>query len=279
MFVFSRPLFSQEPARKKRAAGQSRQENMLALSVSCAVQCVWLCDQIGAFPSLFAAIVSWSVRIFPPLLPATHDINTYLLHAYMNVFYYCMQIARLVGIQYMYCVSWRAFPEPSPNCLPRVMSSELQQQFAPTYLPAQIRQHPIKMQEVSVGVQRLPRPLGTAKENQSSVRAAVKARSVHTAGQSEDLMCAQPSASEPMEVAPPVPEGEGEDVGVSSRGPLPQLSWANSGELWTEMRAKDVSKTAPEDGLRTLHPDILPSMRTILLDWLMEVCVCVCRCF
>lgn len=79
----SRPLFSQEPARKKRAAGQRRQENVLALTVSCAVLCVWLCAPIGA---LFAAIVSWSVRIFPPLLPATHYRMQYILHAYMNVF-------------------------------------------------------------------------------------------------------------------------------------------------------------------------------------------------
>ena len=140
--------------------------------------------------------------------------------------------------------------------------------------PLQIRPQHVKMQDVSVGIQRLPRPLGTTKENCSLARGAGKARPVHTAGQSEDIMCALPSASEIMEVTPPATDLE-EDALVPPAGPLPQLSWASSRELWAAMRAKDVSKMAPEQELRTLHPDILPTMRTILFDWLMEVRVCV----
>ena len=132
------------------------------------------------------------------------------------------------------------------------------------------------MQEVSVGIQRLPRPLGTAKENCGlALGDTTKARPGESVG------CpVAPAASELMEITTPPTaaeregEEEGSGVGVSRAGPLPQLSWANSRELWVEMRAKDSSKTAPEFELRTLHPGILPSMRTILLDWLMEVCVC-----
>ena len=58
---------------------------------------------------------------------------------------------------------------------------------------------------------------------------------------------------------------------VALTSPLPQLSWANSAELWGQMRAKDVSKMAAEQELCLHHPGILPSMRTILFDWLMEV--------
>ena len=126
------------------------------------------------------------------------------------------------------------------------------------------------MQEVSIGLQRLPRPLGTTKENCALVRGTAKARPVTCPAASGLLMEVTSPASELEE--------EGVGVGASPAGPLPQLSWANSRELWAEMRAKDATKTAPEVDLLTLHPGILPSMRTILLDWLMEVCVCVCVC-
>ena len=56
--------------------------------------------------------------------------------------------------------------------------------------------------------------------------------------------------------------------------PLPKLTWANSLELWKQMRAKDRVKSAPESDLRLRHPSILASMRTILLDWMMEVRLC-----
>ena len=53
--------------------------------------------------------------------------------------------------------------------------------------------------------------------------------------------------------------------------PLPNLQWTQASDLWRRMRLKDVTKVAPETDLRILHPGILPSMRVILLDWMMEV--------
>lgn len=54
---------------------------------------------------------------------------------------------------------------------------------------------------------------------------------------------------------------------------LPTLSWTDSTSLWQKMRAKDTCKPAPEADLHLRHPCILPSMRTILLDWMLEVCI------
>lgn len=54
--------------------------------------------------------------------------------------------------------------------------------------------------------------------------------------------------------------------------PLPCLSWTNSASLWQQMRHKDTCKPAPETDLHLRHPCILPSMRMILLDWMLEVC-------
>lgn len=54
--------------------------------------------------------------------------------------------------------------------------------------------------------------------------------------------------------------------------PLPDLQWTHSADLWRRMRAKDVTIVAPETELRIHHPGILPSMRIILMDWMMEVC-------
>ncbi len=52
---------------------------------------------------------------------------------------------------------------------------------------------------------------------------------------------------------------------------LPALSWTDSNSLWQKMRSKDSCKPAPEADLHLRHPCILPSMRTILLDWMLEV--------
>ena len=52
---------------------------------------------------------------------------------------------------------------------------------------------------------------------------------------------------------------------------LPQLSWTDSDELWQRMRSKDNCMAAPETDLLSRHPCILPNMRTILLDWILEV--------
>lgn len=63
------------------------------------------------------------------------------------------------------------------------------------------------------------------------------------------------------------------DTGLST-SPLPQLKWARSADMWWTMRSKDVTKATPEAALRLHHPEILPSMRIILLDWMMEVSGC-----
>ena len=55
--------------------------------------------------------------------------------------------------------------------------------------------------------------------------------------------------------------------------PLPELSWTDSDSLWHRMRAKDSCMAAPETDLLSRHPLILPNMRTILLDWMLEVCI------
>lgn len=62
---------------------------------------------------------------------------------------------------------------------------------------------------------------------------------------------------------------------VTQSTPLPNLQWTQSSDLWRKMRAKDVTKVAPETELRLHHPGILPNMRVILLDWMMEVCSCI----
>ena len=56
--------------------------------------------------------------------------------------------------------------------------------------------------------------------------------------------------------------------------PLPDLQWARSSDLWRRMRLKDTTRVAPETELRMQHPNILPNMRVILLDWMMEVSQC-----
>ena len=137
------------------------------------------------------------------------------------------------------------------------------------------------MQDVSIGLQRLPphsllvNGTATAKENVVGVAGkAWSSQGQSAAGQSSELGPAARAAGELMEVTPPASQEEGGEGGsreTSPAVPLPQLSWANSGELWAEMRAKDVCQTAPEEELQSRHPGILPTMRTILFDWLMEV--------
>ena len=146
------------------------------------------------------------------------------------------------------------------------------------------------MQDVRIGLQRIPptsllvSAATTAKENVGSVAGkAWSSQQTSAAGQSSEGPAAE-AASELMEVTPPASqlgeEEEGEGGGRETSeagGPLPQLSWANPRELWTEMRAKDVCQTAPEEELQSRHPGILPTMRTILFDWLMEVGVVTCH--
>ncbi|XP_055891956.1 G1/S-specific cyclin-E1-like isoform X3 [Biomphalaria glabrata] len=55
------------------------------------------------------------------------------------------------------------------------------------------------------------------------------------------------------------------------RCPLPCFNWADSNEVWTNMLKKEL--TFQKDcGLFENHPELQPRMRSILLDWLSEVC-------
>ncbi|KAG8562683.1 hypothetical protein GDO81_015768 [Engystomops pustulosus] len=57
----------------------------------------------------------------------------------------------------------------------------------------------------------------------------------------------------------------------STVSPLPQLSWANRDDVWRNMLHKD-SAYLRDKNLFQRHPELQQSMRSILLDWLMEVC-------
>ncbi|NWW94789.1 CCNE1 protein, partial [Rhynochetos jubatus] len=53
--------------------------------------------------------------------------------------------------------------------------------------------------------------------------------------------------------------------------PLPVLDWASRDEVWTNMIKKDNMYVRDKFYMQK-HPLLQPRMRTILLDWLMEVC-------
>lgn len=54
--------------------------------------------------------------------------------------------------------------------------------------------------------------------------------------------------------------------------PLPKLSWADRGQVWTLMCRKDRMYARQPDYL-SQHPSLQARMRAILLDWLTEVCI------
>ncbi|XP_040265975.1 G1/S-specific cyclin-E1 isoform X2 [Bufo bufo] len=56
----------------------------------------------------------------------------------------------------------------------------------------------------------------------------------------------------------------------STVSPLPQLSWANHDDVWRNMLRKDATYLRDKNVFRR-HPELQQSMRSILLDWLMEV--------
>lgn len=64
---------------------------------------------------------------------------------------------------------------------------------------------------------------------------------------------------------------EAENQLPSDGSPMPRLAWVQSAALWAQMKGKDYCIAAPETSLRLHHPSLVPSMRTILLDWMMEV--------
>ncbi|XP_045149643.1 G1/S-specific cyclin-E1 isoform X2 [Echinops telfairi] len=57
----------------------------------------------------------------------------------------------------------------------------------------------------------------------------------------------------------------------SRASPLPVLNWANREEVWKIMLNKE-STYSRDMHFMQRHPLLQPKMRTILLDWLMEVC-------
>ncbi|XP_024122826.1 G1/S-specific cyclin-E2 [Oryzias melastigma] len=52
--------------------------------------------------------------------------------------------------------------------------------------------------------------------------------------------------------------------------PIPRLSWANSEDVWIKMINKELSYVHDKSYLQR-HPKLQPKMRSILLDWLLEV--------
>ncbi|XP_050834964.1 G1/S-specific cyclin-E1 isoform X3 [Serinus canaria] len=53
--------------------------------------------------------------------------------------------------------------------------------------------------------------------------------------------------------------------------PLPALGWANRDDVWKNMINKEETYVRDKFYMQR-HPQLQPKMRTILLDWLMEVC-------
>ncbi len=59
--------------------------------------------------------------------------------------------------------------------------------------------------------------------------------------------------------------------------PLPHFHWADSQEVWQVMLRKEEHYVRSPNMLNR-HPQLEPRMRSILLDWLIEVRVRVCVC-
>ena len=56
----------------------------------------------------------------------------------------------------------------------------------------------------------------------------------------------------------------------ATNSPLPILNWADRKEVWKVMIEDEIDcKRSPDCFDR--HPNLVPSMRGILLDWMMEV--------
>ncbi|XP_059616999.1 G1/S-specific cyclin-E isoform X2 [Phlebotomus argentipes] len=60
---------------------------------------------------------------------------------------------------------------------------------------------------------------------------------------------------------------------VERKCPLPEFSWASGTALWRNMINKDKHDWLErEPNMLNKHPGLMPRMRAILLDWLIEVC-------
>ncbi|KAF7691275.1 G1/S-specific cyclin-E2-like [Silurus meridionalis] len=57
----------------------------------------------------------------------------------------------------------------------------------------------------------------------------------------------------------------------SRPSPLPRLSWGSSEDVWVKMLSKEIKYKHSNTCLER-HPRLQPKMRTVLLDWLLEVC-------
>lgn len=56
------------------------------------------------------------------------------------------------------------------------------------------------------------------------------------------------------------------------RNPLPNFDWANSGEVWKAMLSKEFVPSLRRDPkMFSRHPGLDERMRSILLDWMIEV--------
>lgn len=62
----------------------------------------------------------------------------------------------------------------------------------------------------------------------------------------------------------------GQQLFPPSRSPLPRLNWADPELLWDHLKRQDSQHLAPETDLRRRHPGITATMRSILLDWMLE---------
>ena len=62
-----------------------------------------------------------------------------------------------------------------------------------------------------------------------------------------------------------------EKLDLQTKSPLPDLTWADSDQLWDLLKSKDYLKLESESLLKQRHPCITPNMRSILLDWMQEV--------
>lgn len=62
---------------------------------------------------------------------------------------------------------------------------------------------------------------------------------------------------------------------LPSRSPLPRdLSWADPDRLWEHLKNQDSHQLAPETDLKRRHPGLTATMRSILLDWILEASYC-----
>ena len=146
------------------------------------------------------------------------------------------------------------------------------QRFERLFPPWQMKENAVSMQRASTGLPSGPSRLA-CKENVSERIKGYYTRSKSALEVNQDCLLPPPGLTDPSEafsLFSHLPSFSS----TTHCSPLPSLHWACSAELWGQMRDKDVVKSAPEADLQLRHPGIVPSMRVILLDWMLEVRVC-----